>query len=169
MPGHYHHELTSDSRNAASKDPQKCGLHDQDVLRRWYSRWPAQFRYSVGEGDTQGFTMDKESFVYSNNSLEAPFDRGDDKWRVAILANTIEPMAARGKPHPGILLALDDPLGVAGELVGAMNQLHEFRMQYETQRRAEIEASSAIRDLPALAAYKESNRQISPRRRTSAC
>ena len=161
MPGHYHHELTANSRDATSKNPEECGRHDQDVLRRWCSCWPAQFRYSVGEGDTEGFTMDKKSFVYSNNSLEAPFDRGDDKWRGAILANTIEPIAARGKPHPGILLALDDPLGVAGELVGAMNQLHEFRMQYETQRRAEIEASSAIRDLPAMAAYKESNRQIS--------
>jgi hypothetical protein len=160
MPGHYHHELTAHSRDATSKDPEECGQHDHDVLRRWYSRWPAQFRYSMGEGDTKGFKMGKESFVYSNNSLEAPADRGDGKWRLALLANTIEPMAARGKPHPGILLALDDPLGVAGELVGAMNQLHEFRMQYETQRRAELEASTAIRDLPALAAYKESNRQL---------
>jgi hypothetical protein len=144
------HELTAHSRSGISTDPKLCGLHSRDVLRRWHSVFASVFRYTSAETDTR---------KYANNSLETPIDQGSD-WSRSIVANYLQPMSQRSKTHPGILLALDDPLGVAYELNGCLNQLQSFRMQYETQRRAEIQAAYAIEELPATVAYKESNRQL---------
>ncbi|MGJ7604372.1 T6SS effector BTH_I2691 family protein [Variovorax sp. LT1R20] len=159
-PGTLLHELSPWSRRAISTDPKLCGLHNPDILRSWGSIYKSLFRWADNEPDTKGYTFGNEFHIYANNSLETRRSQKND-WDVRIVQNYLDPMKLRsGDAHPGVLLALDDPLGVALELNGILGKNLMDLVQYETQRKAEIEAANAIHAFPIAWAHKQSSRQL---------
>ena len=173
QPGRYMYELTADSRGNFEDERVKSryGAHDPDILKNWSSSEPPRFRWPDQEADSKRFDTDAKSKkgereiikTIANNSLETPATQTGHQWAQILKADYIEPMKSRDPAglHPGVLIALNDELGVGYDLNVYLTELEELNKRYHLERKAELFAMRAIRDLPASRALKYSLKPMS--------